>query len=291
MTTRVFKWVGLLALACLIIGGIGLAVMLRQGFGDGAQEASVNMEKSFDLSKVMNVKVSADVSDIVLTKSEDNTMRVHLTGNVSASNKKGYRLEGSVNGDTVTVEAGSRTRIGLDIRELLSLIRWGEFGTTLEIALPAKTYQSLAFSTSTGKITLGDLTADSLKLEADTGKIMLDGFQGRTLTAKADTGSVTLRRVTGTVNASADTGRVEVLADGKSDVTLKADTGSILLELEQAQALQFDLRTDTGSVTSDIPGLSYETKERHRHTGTLGSGGPNVKVSADTGSVTLRTVR
>jgi DUF4097 and DUF4098 domain-containing protein YvlB len=289
----------LVGLACFIVGAAGViwVVSNRDAKGDSAP-GTLDLTKTAPAAGIKSLNVSVDAGSIVFTPSTGSEMKAHFTGSVPESQKDGWTLtaETSANG-TWNVEASSgnrsRSRIGLDFRQLLTDIASGTFPRQLrlEISLPQQTYENIAVHTGAGRIQLGDVQADTLDVRAAAGSIELDAFKGNTLKLHTDTGSVDFKNVSasGSVTADTRTGRVKgSLAELSSPVSMQANTGAVELDLPAASPARFDLSANVGGISLSSSGsLAYEQKEKRRIIAKSGTGTYLVRLQTGTGRISV----
>ncbi|MNY29275.1 hypothetical protein D3C86_1633060 [compost metagenome] len=71
---------------------------------------------------------------------------------------------------------------------------------------------------------------------------------------------------------------------------MDTDTGSVRVQLNPTPTdASFDLSTDTGTATLDVPGVNMQPKNhRNEAKGTIGNGSKKVTVRTDTGYVEVK---
>jgi DUF4097 and DUF4098 domain-containing protein YvlB len=169
--------------------------------------------------------------------------------------------------------------------------------------------------TDTGTINLSDIQADHLTVHTDTGSIHVGHFQGKDIHLETDTGPIEVEKGEGDIRFKTDTGSIRAglqhighsidmetdtgsiqvdHVDGadttqtgsQSLIHLKTNTGSIKLKFSAIpSAASFNLSSDTGRVSLLVPGVDFDEKEKHHASGDLGTGGPEVQATSDTGSI------
>jgi hypothetical protein len=114
----------------------------------------------------------------------------------------------------------------------------------------------------------------SVDIENATGAAHVDGVSGN-VTAVTQTGEV-----------RADLGRVT----GTRSVDLTATTGSVRLTIDPDSDAKVDARTSVGSFESDFPSISEQRENvvGARASGTIGRGSATIRLTATTGSISLR---
>ena len=126
-------------------------------------------------------------------------------------------------------------------------------------------------------------------------------FAGRMVngTIRADnlTADVTARTVNGSVRlstaqaASAKTvnGSIRASFGGASwngEATFETVNGSVTVEVPEAANADIEIRTTNGRITTDLP-IATTRSSRRRVEGTLGDGGPTLRLKTVNGSITL----
>jgi DUF4097 and DUF4098 domain-containing protein YvlB len=141
-----------------------------------------------------------------------------------------------------------------------------------------------------GSLTLSEVNAKNYELNTQNGKISLDGAQN-TITAHSSFGSIeVLNARNAKIDLSSNNGAVTFsgsLADGPH--ILKSDFGNIELTLPADSALNVELQTDFGKITSDFRiAISGEINSKH-WTGTINNGGATLTVKTNNGNITLHS--
>jgi DUF4097 and DUF4098 domain-containing protein YvlB len=182
---------------------------------------------------------------------------------------------------------------------------WTDFGDTLFSDGSAK---SLTIETKSGKVTLSKLNlsgvltvsddfgnidleqvnAISYDLQTNSGAVTVNGAKGN-VKAYSGFGSVTLTNAENvTVDLSTQSGSVDFegsLGDGPH--TIRSDFGEIHLTIPADSALDVDLKTNFGTIKSDIPITVTLSGEQNHQTGTINDGGGQLTVETDSGGISI----
>jgi len=142
-----------------------------------------------------------------------------------------------------------------------------------------------------GSIELEQVNADSYDVHTNSGSVTIDGASGN-VRAHSDFGSVTLQNAENvTVDLSTNSGSVDFEGSlGEGPHTIQSEFGEILVTIPADSALDVDLKTDFGSIRSDIPitvTLTGET-DRNRQTGTMNEGGSQLTVETNSGGISIQ---
>ncbi|NOV00444.1 DUF4097 family beta strand repeat-containing protein [Paenibacillus planticolens] len=290
---RGYKFFLLIGFACVAVGLVGAAVSFKTLDLD-AGIANIDFEKKISSTNIDTLIIQNDDSSVTFIPSNSDEIKVRLVGTMREANAPNCTMEATTEGSNVwRVDVCTKTKnhfnFGFDISELKNLIAGRSFGLKTEVSLPDKMYKSITVSSDTGNINFKDLKSEKLTASTDTGNISIDRYEGKQINFQADTGNINIQQGQGDVKVKTDTGGITAkLSDIGDSVTLESDTGSIRLTLDPTpKNVSFDLSTDTGSTNLDVPGLTVDRKDRHSAKGTLGDGSKKVKVSVDTGYVSV----
>lgn len=166
--------------------------------------------------------------------------------------------------------------------------------------------------TSSGSIEANEIQADSARITTDYGDIRVRELQGD-LESRTSSGAVAIADLRGACRAHSDYGDVEAagvfrglglssssgavhgraqpgstLADGWE---LRSDYGDVALRLPEGLSFELEATTDYGEVRTDLPGVLGGAKgdEAHKLHGTIGQGGPRLRLHSSSGDVDIRT--
>jgi DUF4097 and DUF4098 domain-containing protein YvlB len=150
---------------------------------------------------------------------------------------------------------------------------------------------ALTARTEFGEIGLEQVKAASYDLETNSGSVTADGVLGK-VRAHSGFGSVTVTRGDAvTLDLSTKSGPVSFEGSlGKGPHTVTSDFGEISLTLPADSALDVDLKTNFGSIKSEIPMTVTLTGELEngRQTGTMNNGGEPLTVETGSGSISIQ---
>lgn len=249
----------------------GVTVKTQSGKVDAssinAGEETIKLDSGFGAVSLEK----ASGKDITLTSSSGalEMSDVRASGAVEMSTDFGdIRLnKGSANSLTVDTNSGKITLEALTLKE--GLIAKSEFGD----------------------INLEQVKAGSYELQTNSGSVTVDGANGK-VKVRSGFGSLTVKNADSvTLDLDTQSGDVEFegsLGDGPH--TIRTDFGAIKLTLPADSALNVDLATDFGKITSDIPitvVLSGDTEKSHQ-TGTMNDGGAQLTVETQSGDISIQ---
>jgi len=239
-------------------------------------------------------------------KTDDGSVRVEsgAAGQIDAHvTTEGWRI---APGEVTITESQSGDRVDLEVR-IPKGTHSGGGKRSIEVLVRVPKECDLEVSTGDGSIKVqpvagrvnlstgdGSITADGLhgeiRLHTGDGSIGATGLSGR---LKADTGDgsmtvrgrfdvLDLRTGDGSINATAESGsKVE------SPWALHSGDGSVTVRLPDGLGAELDAQTGDGSISLDKPATVKGTIRDHAVRGTLGPGGPLLKIYTGNGSIRL----
>jgi hypothetical protein len=208
-------------------------------------------------------------------------------------------------GEVTVTESQTGNRVDLGVK-----IPKGHFGTgkrSIEVLLRVPKESDLDVATGDGSIKAqpvsgrldlstgdGSITADGvqgeIRLHSGDGSIRATGLSGR-LNADTGDGSMTVRGRFDLLDLKTGDGSIEAAAEAGSKVesawSLHSGDGSITLRVPEGLGAELDAQTGDGSVSLDKPAMVKGTIREHAVRGTLGPGGPPLKIHTGDGSIRL----
>jgi len=160
-----------------------------------------------------------------------------------------------------------------------------------KVALTSLTLRgALTAKSEFGEISLEQVKAASYDVQTNSGSITVDGASGK-VKAHSGFGSVTVKNAeSATIDLSTQSGPVEFDGSlGEGPHSVHSDFGEISLTIPADSALNVDLKTDFGSIKSEIPitvVLSGDIEKSHQ-TGTMNEGGAQLTVETQSGSISI----
>jgi len=162
--------------------------------------------------------------------------------------------------------------------------------TTYEIQVPQEA--ELALHTSNGAIAVDDIDG-AVRLHSSNGKLLCEEVTGAVV-ATTSNGTVSLVDVSGDVEAKTSNGTIKVVRrdplGGSDNVSCRTSNGSITLSLPETSSFDLDAHTSNGRVSTEFPITVSGAVEREHVSGTVGDGGPRVRLTTSNGSITVRSL-
>jgi DUF4097 and DUF4098 domain-containing protein YvlB len=230
------------------------------GVSDGSIDAVTDFgEITLSSLEVVNVIASSNAGDI-------NLSNVQATGSVEVNTEFGevQYQDGAAKSLDVHTNSGDLDLDSITVdRELIAKT---EFGSITLTQVEAATYD---VKTNSGRISL----------EGTTGEITADTEFGDVSVTDAQNATLTLSTNSGTIEFSG------ALGDGPH--SMHSEFGNIRLAIPEDTALDVDLQTDFGGISSDIPVATRAGDDDDHWTGEMNGGGTTLTVQTNSGEISI----
>ena len=129
----------------------------------------------------------------------------------------------------------------------------------------------------------------SLTLVSSNGDILVKNVSGK-FSAEASNGRITALGLQGGTKVSTTNGVIELTFDkvGDEGITAETTNGTITLEMPKATNADLSARISNGAISNEGLDLKVSEQSRRRLDGTLGTGGPSIRLEATNGAITVR---
>lgn len=179
--------------------------------------------------------------------------------------------------------------------------------TTLNVTIAVPANVRLQVASGNGDVSVTGGYAEVIARSGN-GAVGVDGANGE-VDAASGNGAVTIRRVRGPVNATSGNGDVSVIAirgpvsarSGNGDLTVSMDeysgdgdmdyttgNGRITITIPADFNAEIDASTSNGGIETDFPIQVTGRITRSRVRGTIGRGGPRIRLVSGNGAIVLR---
>jgi DUF4097 and DUF4098 domain-containing protein YvlB len=258
------KWILLLALLLLVVGGITFMVNTVDVFG---QKESKKVIKNPTFT---NIEVEADNAEVEIVSTTDSEATVEYTG---AGKRTKYNFDVDVKRDTLSVLLDEKRRFFFSFG-------FNSKGLKLTVSLPEEQYESMQVETDNGRISAEDINVDALVMETDNGQIHIKNVETGVANVESDNGKLILDHVEGEIIGRLNNGRISVWTDDfKWPMDLMTDNGSIEIKTgTKPTNVTIDAQTDNGRIT-----IFGEKIDR----ATYGKGKHVIKLRTDNGSINV----
>ena len=240
-------------------------------------------------------------------KTDDGSVRVETSAGAEIGARvttEGWRI---APGEVTITESQTGDRVDIEVRIPKTHFGFGMGHRSIAVALRVPKEADLEVHTGdggieaqpvSGQISLstgdGSITANGLqgeiRLHSGDGSIRATGLAGR-LTADTGDGSMNVRGRFDVLDLRSGDGGIEAAAEPGSKVeaawSLHSGDGSITLRLPEGLGAELDARTGDGGISLDKPVTVTGTIKENTVRGTLGPGGPPLKIQTGDGSIRL----
>jgi len=263
-----------------VIGGLFLALFFTQGFAifESIGEGFGNVGSNYRVQEIKTITGAVDLQKMYL---EMNTKNGGIT--LETWDQPGYRIDITMkakgatdrqaqeNLDKVQVWFSQNDETGTQMLSLDFSVpenSWSNYAISVSAKVPKGLILDLDVTTSNGEIVFTDVSGREMVLHTSNGRITLDKVYAETIRGSTSNGRIsgevdaTLADLT-TSNGSID---LTIPATRSGDYTLDTSNGSIDLKVPKSTAIgyEIDLKTSLGSVSVDLPNLSYTINESRR---------------------------
>lgn len=292
-----------------VTGGSGKEIVIairKKGFGSTQADADsalaalkIDMTQNGDAVTVKVIPQNpANQVDFTITVPEETAITTsNLFGDTTLSNIKGD-IDLKTNAGSVRVS---------DVQGKIKL--QSDFG---EIRLERVTADALDIGSNAGSIKLKQVTVkETVTVKTDFGNVNLDQAIAKSYDLKTNAGKIEVNGASGWLKAATEFGGIEVTGGEKIQLDLKSnsgsirysgslgegphtvrtDFGSITLILPKDSALNVDLKTDLGSIKSDLPLTTSGSQSRTHWFGTINGGGAGLNAKTNNGSVAIEILK
>jgi len=143
-----------------------------------------------------------------------------------------------------------------------------------------------ALQTGSGRIQATNVHG-AATLQTGSGSLELSVTGPGNVRAHTGSGSIHIDGVSGDLRASAGSGSIEVGGNPASEWRLESGSGSIHLQLGSSAHFNLNAETGSGSVQVDMPIVMQGSLNKHHVTGSVNGGGPTVRASTGSGSISV----
>lgn len=138
-------------------------------------------------------------------------------------------------------------------------------------------------TTGSGTIEMGRI-GDQVDAQSGSGHIEIDGANGD-VTARTGSGHITLHNIKAGLRASTGSGGIDADGDAREDWDLHTGSGGITVRTPSSAGFRLEAESGSGGVTVSKPVTMQGTLRRNRIEGTVGNGGPMMRLRTGSGGI------
>jgi len=253
------------AAAVLLSAALASAGACNLNFSNQA-EAHDEWTRSYSLAQGGTLEIRNTNGRIDVQSGDGNAVQVTVVRRVRASSDEAAR-DGLSKFDIAETATPSRVKIDSSNRSagfLLGLSREADY----DIRVPR--WANVTLNQTTGKITIAGVTG-AVQIQVTNAEIHASGLEGDTR-VESTNGAISL-----------DVNKV-----GPNGITGETTNGMITLILPSDAKAQVSARVTNGAITTEGLTLSTSEQSRRRLDGTIGGGGPSIRLETTNGAIRLK---
>ncbi len=143
------------------------------------------------------------------------------------------------------------------------------------------------FTTGSGSIRATNVHGAAIA-QTGSGRIELSISGPGDVKAQTGSGSIHLDGIGGGLRVGTGSGSIEVAGNPTNEWRLETGSGSIQIQAKADARFNLNAETGSGSIHVDHPIVMQGTMNKHHVTGTINGGGPTVRASTGSGSITIQ---
>jgi DUF4097 and DUF4098 domain-containing protein YvlB len=271
----------------------GLSLVALTGASAGADEWS----HRYSLQGKPSVHVVADDASVRVEAGDGAAVEARVT-------TTGWKI---APGEVTITEHQTGDRVDIEVRKPRALFGFGSIGRSIAVELRVPKAADLDVKTGDGSIKAGAVSGN-VSLSTGDGSLTADGLEGVIRLHTGD-GSIRGTDLSGRLQADTGDGHMDVrgrfdsldLRSGDGGIeaaalqgskleeawSLHTGDGSVTLRLPEGIGAELDAHTGDGSIVLEKPLTVTGTIRKNAVRGTLGPGGPPLKVQTGDGSIRL----
>ena len=247
-----------------------------------AADSEGTFDKSLSVSGQPTVSVSTGAGYIHVNPGADNQFHIigHVHANPSASSADTDTRIKQIVANPPIVQTGNTITIGKhDDNDLYRNII-----IDYDVTTPRST--ALAANSGSGSVQITGI-AGTVSAQTGSGAINLSLANSTDVKAQTGSGSIHIDGFAGGLRAQTGSGSIEATGNLTADWRLQTGSGSIHLKVAPTAHFNLDASTGSGEIHGDQPITMQGTLNHHHVTGTVNGGGPALRASTGSGSITI----
>lgn len=234
---------------------------------------------------------------------------------------------GDINAEAINTEAFQiATSSGTTIVGLINSKQFSVESTSGNISTGDVTSESVKIATASGTIIVGNINSKQLSAESISGDISIGEVTSESVNIETSSGTINVDQASGDVKISSTSGDIQVskgeavtkyqVDSSSGTITLDGIVGGSIIEttsgdieasmvsiedeisivsssgtvtISQAKGLDYELslKSSSGYIDVSMPVTVNSTNEEHDFSGTVGTGGKNLKIETTSGDINL----
>ncbi len=285
-------WITVLMFASFITAGIILAAIGNLAIAI----EKIDESKTFEAAEIDDISVDITSTDINITSTDEEEIRVHFYGEVSTNRKMELP-------SLVAYETGKELRIEINKPQVI-LIGISIWRTKLDIYIPKELIGVLNINTVSSDTSISNLSVDKLICRTISGDFKGETLFTNNLELNSTSGDIDLKDYTGNVNIGTTSGDVVLEGGNRNDevgvvaisgdvnieqkdssnMNIKTVSGEVEINLSEDARFYLKINTVSGDIENGFP-IKITSSGRRELEGIVGGGEKEITISTTSGDV------
>ena len=247
-----------------------------------AADSEGTFDKTLSVSGQPTVSISTGAGYIHVNPGSDNQFHVigHVHANPNSSSSDTDARVKQIVANPPIAQSGNTITIGKhDDNDL-----YRNIVVDYDVTTPRST--ALSASSGSGSVQITGI-AGTVSAQTGSGAINLSLANSSDVKAQTGSGSIHIDGFAGGLRAQTGSGSIEATGNLTADWRLQTGSGSIRLKVAPTARFNLDASTGSGEIHVDQPITMQGTLNHHHVTGTVNGGGPALRASTGSGSITI----
>lgn len=277
------------------------AAQTAQAFGEEKTEAgeseAVNVQEGCSSEECDSVIISADCADIIISESEDETVRFNYTNHGTVNQQLAYKFDFHQEGKTIYASVKKRPGTTNFFKSMSCP------SIELEVFIP-EGLKNVAISTMSGEIKAEDVSVEQVDMKTMSGDIDIDNCVFKALEATTLSGDINTEDCTSvsasfstvsgdlnfegnseSINAKTTSGDLNISGSNVADINANSISGDVEVELEGVDGYLAHVKTTCGDISLDFGNESLDIIRGGSYV--MGSGEVKINASTVSGDISI----
>lgn len=199
-------------------------------FSVGSKSTNIICEKQFELKDIKYLDIKQDAGDIIIKKSEDDSIKVVLYGE---SEEDGF----------VELNDGNLNIDNTHHKTSFVFFNFGVISNDIIIYIPSNYNNEIKIKNDYGKCEITDLENSTININCDAGNVELGKIKNAVV--KCDYGNIEIKEILNKCDINADCGNIKIdTISIKENSNIKADLGNV--DINNTNDIYIETNVDLG---------------------------------------------
>lgn len=282
---KIALWLVVVMISSFAIAGI--IYVISGGWPGIYKQISITVDESkkFSPREIKEIDIHTVSSDINIIPTDEEDIRVHFYGEVTANLEKELPKLTSYT---------SKNLLNIEIQ--YPRIFWGGFWggyvdhTKLDIYIPGNYMEIIKINTVSGDANIKDLSMKDFNFVSTSGDLEMESILAEKLTVESVSGDIEIKNYSGELNIETVSGNV--LADKdkeelKNDIDIETTSGDVKILLPEDAQFSLKVKTISGNIYNEFPIEISSYKALKRIEGLVGNGKQKIVISTISGNIEI----